>query len=90
MGQTQSDIAILDKTLRVAKVVTDRLEELTGVGHEVHQVEPNSFEVRRGNEDYAGGSYYIDQGVLILASITPQKKLGRVDDYDQIRTNLEF
>ena len=51
----------------------------------------DSFELSLDGEKYAGGSYYIDRdGILICASVTPQLRLGHINNPKEIEKNLNI
>jgi hypothetical protein len=75
-------MASLFITALVANVLADKLTQEENVEFASHDVEAGSFELSRDNEPHDGGSYYINQDdELICASVTPQKYVGKVDDF---------
>ena len=94
MKNTQSDVALkLEMLLRnntalLGWMVVCILNETQGGYHSAHDVEVDSFEISHNGEKSAGGSYYVKDNHLFLASVTPQKDLGSLDNFSDIRYNL--
>ena len=79
----------LKETVNLAGRVSGILAKQTGGMVGLHHVEKDSFDLSLNGEKYAGGSYYVSKGRLILASVTPQIDLGSVKDIYEIQKNLE-
>lgn len=95
MKQNQGQVALRtmsamdNSTTAIAHRTSHALAKVTGELCSAHDIEEDSFELSLDGEKYAGGSYYIDQkGYLILASVTPQKKLGHINNPKEIEGNL--
>jgi hypothetical protein len=86
----QSEImgTTIKETINLAGRISGILAKQTGKMVGTHGVEEGSFELSLGGEPHAGGSYYIDNNHLILASVTPQKDLGEITDLKTIENNL--
>jgi hypothetical protein len=76
-------------TKYLAQEVANFITADSGEKCEVNSYEANSFELDLGGELFAGGSYYIKDDVLILASVTPQVELGHVNDRESIEKNIK-
>jgi aspartyl-tRNA synthetase len=77
------------ETHNFGKQVADIITKQSGKTAKVQRFSEDEFDLYLDGEEYAGGSYYINKGKLILASVTPQKELGSIDDLSEIETNLK-
>ena len=78
----------LKETLNIASRVSAILAKQTGKMIGSHHVEEGGFELSMAGEPHAGGSYYINNGRLVLASVTPQRDLGDVNNIKEIEKNM--
>jgi hypothetical protein len=97
MKQTQGEIAtrannmMSVSTIMVANNLGHIMSKVTGKDCKAHDIEENSFELSIDGRKYDGGSYYIDEaGMVILASVTPQKVLGHFNNQKELERNLSF
>ena len=94
MSSNQSDIALrvaairLSVTNLLALTLCNVLHEETGSVYEPHDVQSDGFELSCDGVAYDGGSFYLDKGQLIIASVTPQIILGDTDDLETLKTKL--